>query len=190
MLYRTIALLALGGVLAGVPAIAAAEPDDWHFLAPFARHRARIGIQVQPMTPELREHFQAPADRGLLVTRAKESLPAARAGVEVGDVITSADRKPMQKTLDLARAVGRVPRGDRLELEIVRDGKERVVVVEPEGDATPWIDPDYWHEWAERGMLYGSRELRRRLEDLEERLRELEKQFRERQEGGAGGQQT
>lgn len=186
---RTIALLVLG-LAAGVPTCAAAGSSDWPFVTPFALPRARIGVQVQPMTSELREHFLAPTDRGLLVTRVEAGLPAARAGVEVGDVITSVDRKPMREPLDLVRAVGRVPQGDRLEVELVRDGKKRTVIVAPEGEATPWVDPDYWSEWAERGMLHGSRELRRRLEKLEKRLRELERRFEERRESGEGKERT
>ena len=40
----------------------AAQP--WPHDAVVDPPRGRIGVQVQPMTPELREHFQAPADRG------------------------------------------------------------------------------------------------------------------------------
>ena len=189
MVCRMIALFTVG-FLAGAPTVAAAESHLWPFAAPFALHQARIGVRVQPMTPELRKHFEAPADRGLLVTRVKGGLPAARAGVEVGDVITAADRKAVREPFDLIRLVSRVPRGDSLELEIVRAGNVRRILVEPEGEATPWIDTDYWSEWAERGMLHGSRELRRRLEELEERLRKLERQFEERQESNEGKQRT
>lgn len=189
MLCRTIALVVLT-LVAGAPAVAVADPHDWSFAVPFALHPVRLGIQVQPMTPELREHFLAPVDRGLLVTRVEEGLPAARAGVEVGDVITSAGRKPMRNPSDLVRAVGRVPRGDSLDLAVVRDGKERTIVVEPEGEAMPWMDPRYWTDWAERGMLYGSRELRRQLEELDRRLRELERQFEKQQDRRGEKQRT
>ena len=36
--------------------------------------RGRIGIRVQPLTPELREHFGAPSDRGVLVSEVEETV--------------------------------------------------------------------------------------------------------------------
>jgi hypothetical protein len=171
-------LLALALLL--VPAgVALAQPPEWYVEPPFAPHRARIGVQIQPMTPELREHFGAPPDRGLLVTRIVDGGPAASGGVEVGDVIVSAAGKPMHQPFDLVKVVSHAKPGQAIELRILRDGEERKVSVEPEGEAMPWVDPEHWSEWLSKGMRQGAGELRRRLEDLERRLEDLERQLEE-----------
>lgn len=177
-------LLLLGGA-------AGAQPPDWPTDLPFGHPRARIGVQVQAMTPELREHLKAPEDRGLLVAKVEPDRPAARGGLSVGDVIVSAGGKPMRRPFDLVRVVGRAPADEPLELQVVRDGKERTLTVKPEADPTPWADPDRWAERMERGMHRGSEELRQRLRMLERRLDELERRFElERGPLGEGARRT
>jgi C-terminal processing protease CtpA/Prc len=141
--------------------------------------RSRLGIHVQPMTEELREHFHAPRDRGVLVSQVEAGKPAAASGVEVGDIILSADGTPIERPFDLVRSVARTPEGESLELVLIRDEEQQTVAVRPEGEATPWIDPSYWQEWAERGLRMGSEELRNQLHELDRRLRELEEQLDE-----------
>ena len=156
--FSSLLVLPLLLVAAGV---ALAQPSEWYFEPPFAPHRARIGVQVQPMTPELREHFGAPPDRGLLVTRIVDGGPAARGGVEVGDVIVSAAGTLMHQPFDLVKVVGRAAPGQAVELRILRDGEERKLSVEPEGEAMPWVDPKHWSEWLSKGMRQGAGEPRR-----------------------------
>jgi hypothetical protein len=165
---------------AGCASATWAEPPNWIFDQPFMPQRGRIGVQVQPMTAELREHFKAPPDSGLLVTHVDPERPAARGGVHVGDVIVMANGEPIRQPFDLVKAVGRVPAGQTLELRIVRDKEERTLTVKPEGEAAPWVDPEGWKEWMEQGMRRGSEQLRHRLEELERRLEELERKLEER----------
>ena len=157
----------------GAAGDAVAQPPHWAFDHPLMPHRGRIGVQVQPMTPELREYFKAPSDRGVLVTSVDTDRPAARGGVRVGDVVVSGDGRPIRKPYDLVKVVGGVPAEGALELRVVRDGKERTLSVEPEGGPTPWVDPERWDEWLERGLRHGSERLRRRLEELEHRSDDL-----------------
>jgi hypothetical protein len=150
------------------------------FEHPLMCPRSRIGLQVQPMTPELREHMGAPADFGVLVARVEPERPAAAAGVEVGDVVVGAGEENVGRPFDLLRVVARVPAGQSLELRVVRDGKERTIAVAPEGDPQPWMDPERWgREWMHRGMGLGREELQRRLDELERHLDELQRRFDE-----------
>jgi len=148
-----------------------------HSFWPTHLARGRIGAQVQSMTPELREHMQAPSDRGLLVTRVEPDHPAAEAGLLVGDVIVSVGGTPMREPFDLVKAVASVPAGASMELSIFRDGEPQKLEVSPEGEEMIWIDPDRWGELIERGRHRGGRELRRGLQKLEERLERLERRF-------------
>ncbi len=161
--------------------VAGADASDWTFDPPFGPHRGRIGVQVQSMTPELREYFGAPRDRGVLVVHVADRRPAARAGVEVGDVIVEAAATPIRRTWDLMRLVGRAEAGEALELRIVRVGAARKVTVEPECEPMPWVDPQHWSGWFEMHLRRGRQELRRRFEDLERRFEDLERRLEDRE---------
>ena len=62
---------------AGIAAEATAQPPHWVIDSPYMPHRGRIGVRVQPMTPELREFFEVPSDLGVLVAEVETDHPAA-----------------------------------------------------------------------------------------------------------------
>jgi hypothetical protein len=171
---------------------AASAQGPHHELEGGAFGRSRIGVQVQPMTTELREHFHAPPDKGLLVTRVEPDGAAARAGVEVGDILVEAGSEPLTKPFDLLRIVNRVPAGETLEISAVREGKPLTFTLQPEGEGMPWLDPNYWRDWAQRGMRMGSEELQRQLHELDRRLKELERKLEDLQKNSEheGGERT
>ena len=154
-------LLGAAGPAAAQPAGSAALPLEW---------RGRIGLQVQPMTPELREHLKAPPEVGVLVVRVEPDSAAAEAGVRVGDIVTRAGGEAVATPHDLIQRVGRVPEGERLALELVRDGEAVKLEVAPRGAAFPGDVEG----WMRGGMRHGIDALERRLEELERRLEQLE----------------
>jgi len=156
-------------------------PFDPHFLL----HRGRIGVQVEGMTQELRHYFHAPHDRGVLVAQVEPDRPAAAAGLQVGDVIVSANGKAVHEPFDLLRRVAAAPAGEHVEFEIVRGGKERKLRIEPEGEPSLWADPDRFGTWLDEKLHHGGRDLRERIDQLEKRLHELERKLEE-QERGTG----
>ena len=178
------ARLVLALVLLAAP-VSQADPPG-----PALPGRSRIGLEVQPMTPELRRHFEAPDDRGLLVTRVEPGRPADRAGVEVGDVILEAGGEPQHRSYDLVRVVGRAPAGQALPLRVLRRGKVRTLSVVPEGPSAPWPDPGAFADWLERGMQMGSEELREQLRALEQRLEQLERRLEQERELRDGAERT
>ncbi|MCZ6463234.1 MAG: PDZ domain-containing protein [Proteobacteria bacterium] len=192
--HRSLLVSLVALPLLGIAAGAAADTGagHWIFDHPFFPHRARIGVQVQPMSPELRVHFHAPEDRGLLVNRVEAGRPAEAAGLSVGDVILTASGEPMRQPYDLVRAVGLVESGESIELVVLRGAKQKKIQVAPEGEATPWVDPQrLGAEWLERGRHHGGEELRRRLHDLEQRFEEFERELHEKlAPPKPGGQQT
>jgi serine protease Do len=159
-------------LVAGLAAAAHAGPEDRPL--PPSEGRGRIGIQVQPMTPELREHMKAPKEAGVLVVRVEEGMPAAEAGVRVGDVLTSAGGDPIDSPHDLIARVAIVPEGEKLALEGVRDGRALKLEVAPAG--APMSGHGAFERWLPGGPGFhqGMEALERRLEDLERRLQELE----------------
>lgn len=81
-----------------------------------------LGVNLVNLTPELREHFGVPDNIGVLVGRVEDDTPAAAAGVEVADVITAVDGEEVESASDLARLIRDREDGDRVELELYRDG--------------------------------------------------------------------
>ncbi len=95
-----------------------------------------IGVRPLEMTPELRTHFGAPKEAGVLVGKVEKDSPAAKAGLQVGDILTSADGAAIESRRDLLRAVRRKKEGDTVKLDLVRDRAPKtltVTVAEREG---------------------------------------------------------
>lgn len=88
--------------------------------APGAK-RGFLGVQLTDLTPELRTHFGAREDAGVLVARVVEESPAARCGLRVGDVLTHVDGEPVTSSFDATARVGGYEEGTAVALEVVRD---------------------------------------------------------------------
>ncbi|HSL81250.1 MAG TPA: PDZ domain-containing protein [Thermoanaerobaculia bacterium] len=82
-----------------------------------------LGVELMPLTPELRAHFGLPADRGVMVARVEEDSPAARAGLRVGDVIAGVEGKGVESPWDLTVAVRGKEAGETARLEVWRGGR-------------------------------------------------------------------
>ncbi|MEO5340258.1 MAG: DegQ family serine endoprotease [Magnetococcus sp. MYC-9] len=97
--------------------------------------RGVLGIQSQDLTPELAEAFAIGVREGAVVAQVVPGSAADKAGLQRGDVITKANGHPIHGMADLHNAVGLSRTGERLELELVREGVVRqvgVVIGEPE----------------------------------------------------------
>jgi membrane-associated protease RseP (regulator of RpoE activity) len=177
-----LAAFVIASPVAAAPPQGAPPFHEWLF------GRGRVGIRVQPLTPELREHFGAPSDRGVLVSEVESGRPAEKAGLRVGDVIAAVDGEAVAKPGELAGAIRRAPQGGSLSLEVFRKGKGLTLEVEPD-DPTPLIDQETqeWMEGFGRHLEKGGRHLERRLEELERRMEELQREFEERMRELDGG---
>ena len=91
--------------------------------------RGRIGVRLLEMTPELRAHYGAPRDAGVLVAGVESGSPAEMAGIRAGDIITRAGGEHVETAADLARAVRHAKTGDSLKLDISRDRAATQVTV-------------------------------------------------------------
>jgi serine protease Do len=127
----------------GIEGLTARIPDfnfDLDFdSGPGAASRARLGVTVQELTPDLAAYFGA-AD-GLLVAAVVENSPAFRAGLKAGDVIASVNGRSVGSTNDLVRELRGVTGTGEVTLGIVRDKKESslkaTIDVQPERRARP-----------------------------------------------------
>lgn len=83
----------------------------------------RLGVEVQTVTQALADSFKLKAPGGALVAKVEPGSAAANAGLKAGDVILSFDGKPVVESGDLASRVSIAPPGEKVALEISRDGK-------------------------------------------------------------------
>ena len=111
--------------------------------------RANLGVEVTPLFEDLANYLKFPVKQGLLIERVTAGGPAAKAGLRGGsspvtdglrrymtggDLIVSADGKPVATQLDLNLALNRKRPGDTIQLEIYR-GRDKMVVTVTLGES-------------------------------------------------------
>ena len=157
---RIPALLCVAG-LATAPASVAAGPsnDPWSNTPSqtverfeWSTAKGRLGVTVMGLTPELRKHFGASEDRGVLVAHVESGTPAAAAGIEVGDVIIEVHGKKIDTAPDVLSALADVGKGEHAKIELVRDGKSRTIdatLADNARDvfASPFEEPPWFRDW-------------------------------------------
>ena len=92
--------------------------------------RGWLGVRIQGLDQTLAESFGMENPRGALVAQVEENSPAAKAGIESGDVILEFRGKAVNKSADLPALVASTPIGEKVEIKLLRDGKEETVKVE------------------------------------------------------------
>jgi serine protease Do len=99
--------------------------------------RGRIGVQIDQVSKEVAESIGLGQARGALVRGVEPNSPAAKAGVEPGDIILKFDGQTIDKSVDLPRLVGNTKPGSKSTLTVFRRGGQRdltVTVAELEAD--------------------------------------------------------
>jgi serine protease Do len=86
---------------------------------------------VSGLTPELRKHFGAPADRGLIVARVETGSPAAKAGIAVGDVLVEVGGTPIDEAGDVIASLSARSETKPIEVSLIRDRKRLTLDVTP-----------------------------------------------------------
>ena len=88
--------------------------------------RGWLGVAIQGITPAMAKSLGLNPDdpTGAIVASVTSNSPAAKAGLKPGDVILSANGKPIKTVHDLPRLVAAMPPGQKIDLAIRRSGKE------------------------------------------------------------------
>ena len=85
--------------------------------------RGWLGVQIQALTPELRESMKLSGEGGALIAGVVKGDPAAKAGLKAGDVILEFDGRAVRSDRDLVSIVGNTPIGRKAAVRLLRDGK-------------------------------------------------------------------
>jgi membrane-associated protease RseP (regulator of RpoE activity) len=120
-----------------------AQDDDDADTSASQTGQPRLGVMVMGLTPELRQFFGVPNDRGVLIAKVEPSSPAARAGLQAGDVLVRVGRQPARSASDVVQALA-AQAGGRIRLVISRRGQplrlQAVVAGQRQQSSTPTQD--------------------------------------------------
>jgi serine protease Do len=91
--------------------------------------RGWIGVQIQPVTAEIAENMGLKVAQGALVSEPQPGSPAAKAGIESGDIITAVNGNLVKDARDLAKQIGLMAPNSSVKLTVIRKGAERTITL-------------------------------------------------------------
>ena len=89
--------------------------------------RGLLGVTTQDLTPELVTAFNLENKHGAAISRIESNSPAAKAGLEPGDIIVAANGRPVTSSQDISNIVGLLQIGDKVNLEFFRGNEKKEV---------------------------------------------------------------
>ena len=92
--------------------------------------RGYLGVAMSAITPELKAQYRLENNEGAFVTQVVSGSPAERAGVRPNDVIRSFNRKRIDDPTGLRSRLNEVEIGQKIELGVLRDGKDQTLTAE------------------------------------------------------------
>jgi len=86
--------------------------------------RGWLGVGIEPVSQDVAERAGVKRAEGVYVNTVFEGEPAARAGLQVGDIILKIGGAPVNSPSGMIRVVGAISPGQTVAVQIVRNGKE------------------------------------------------------------------
>ena len=92
--------------------------------------RGYLGVGLQPLDENIAESLGLPKDRGEIVRSVQPGTPAAKAGLQQGDVIVRVNGRDVNPDQTVSYIVANSSVGTRVPLEIIRGGRRQTVNVQ------------------------------------------------------------
>ena len=89
--------------------------------------RGVLGVTIQNLNPDLAKALEIDLSQGVVVSSVSPGSAAEKAGIQVGDVIVGLNGEPIGNHNQLRNQLGMMPVGERVRVEILRDGDRRTV---------------------------------------------------------------
>jgi serine protease Do/serine protease DegQ len=86
--------------------------------------RGHLGVLVQDLTPELAQAMHVAGNGGAVVSQVVPASPAAKAGVQSGDVVVKLNGDVIHNASELRNRIGSMQPGQKVTLVLLREGKE------------------------------------------------------------------
>jgi serine protease Do len=87
--------------------------------------RGWLGVQVQPVTSSIADSLGMKKAEGVIVDERVADSPAAKAGLENGDVITAVNGKPIKDAREFARTIGGLAPNSGVKFDVLRNGESK-----------------------------------------------------------------
>jgi serine protease Do len=92
--------------------------------------RGWLGVEIQSVSPEIASSLGLKNEKGAIIATVVPNGPAAKAGLEQGDVVTAIDGKPVDDNRDVTRKVASVTAGTSTTFTVNRQGAEKDIKVQ------------------------------------------------------------
>jgi serine protease Do len=95
-------------------------------------HRSYLGVQVQALDAEVAARLGMAGKSGVVLSKVMPGGPAAKSGLQDGDILTEIAGQPVKDPQSLRRIVAGLPLGKPVELTVFRDGNSKKVTMTAE----------------------------------------------------------
>ena len=92
--------------------------------------RGFLGVEIGDLSEGMAAAMKVPTLKGALVHKVMPDTPAEKAGVQHGDVIRKVDGRKVDDSKELANIISHKRPGDKVQLTLLREGKEKEFTVE------------------------------------------------------------
>ncbi len=89
--------------------------------------RGWIGVGVQDVSPALAQNLAIGTTFGALISAVDSETPAGRAGIRLGDLVTTIDNQPIRDAHDFVRTITRKSPGERVSIGILRGAQASII---------------------------------------------------------------
>jgi len=94
--------------------------------------RAYLGVLPQPVDQSMADYYGLDKPRGVLIAQVNDDTPADKSGLKDGDIILAVGGKEIRNPSMLRNTISLSAVGEKVDIDILRDGKEKTVKVELE----------------------------------------------------------
>jgi len=91
--------------------------------------RGYLGVNIRDLTDLLAETLDIKQTKGALIDDVRKDTPAEKAGIKKYDVIVELNGQPIENANDLMKKVAALKPGTKVELLVLRDGREKTITV-------------------------------------------------------------
>jgi Do/DeqQ family serine protease len=117
--------------------------------------RGLLGVTTQDLTPDLVSAFNLTNRQGAVISRIESNSPAAKAGLEPGDVIVAANGKSIRNSHEIRNIIGLMQIGDQVNLEFYRGNEKKEVTATIGKPERPHLNGEKLHPTL-KGTILGA----------------------------------
>jgi len=91
--------------------------------------RGWLGVEIADIDQSKKEAMGLPTRKGVLINNVYDGQPAAKGGMQIGDVVLSIDGRRTENANSLMQTVASIKPGSKVDIEIIRGGEKKILKV-------------------------------------------------------------